>query len=180
MKELNLLLENKQKELKLSKEINKNIKNKYDNMMKEYATPSISKIDNYQRKIGNIKNNNSSLNKNIKIFNYKNHFNGKKLDLNAKIKNNNDIKMYSDEYVTLMKEKYNQLVKLNTNKKLIKDAVAQFQYLIKMINQEEENKNKNKNKKGKEDEKNSEQDFAKILTIKLFLICKIYINLYIK
>ena len=135
MKELNLLLENKKKELKLSKDLNKNIKNKYENMMKDYTTPSTTKIDNFQKMINNMKDNNYSLNKKIKLVNYKNHLKGKKLDLDSKIKDNNEIKIYSDEYTTLMKEKYNQFVKLNTNKKLIKDAVAQFQYLIKMINQ---------------------------------------------
>ena len=160
MKELNLLLENKKKELKLSKDLNKNIKNKYENMMKDYTTPSTTKIDNFQKMINNMKDNNYSLNKKIKLVNYKNHLKGKKLDLDSKIKDNNEIKIYSDEYTTLMKEKYNQFVKLNTNKKLIKDAVAQFQYLIKMINQDEKNKNKEENE---DEKKNGEQNFTKRL-----------------
>ena len=160
MKELNLLLENKKKELKLSKDLNKNIKNKYENMMKDYTTPSTTKIDNFQKMINNMKDNNYSLNKKIKLVNYKNHLKGKKLDLDSKIKDNNEIKIYSDEYTTLMKEKYNQFVKLNTNKKLIKDAVAQFQYLIKMINQDEKNKNKEENE---DEKKNCEQNFTKRL-----------------
>ena len=160
MKELNLLLENKKKELKLSKDLNKNIKNKYENMMKDYTTPSTTKIDNFQKMINNMKDNNYSLNKKIKLVNYKNHLKGKKLDLDSKIKDNNEIKIYSDEYTTLMKEKYNQFVKLNTNKKLIKDVVAQFQYLIKMINQDEKNKNKEENE---DEKKNGEQNFTKRL-----------------
>ena len=160
MKELNMLLENKKKELKLSKDLNKNIKNKYENMMKDYTTPSTTKIDNFQKMINNMKDNNYSLNKKIKLVNYKNHLKGKKLDLDSKIKDNNEIKIYSDEYTTLMKEKYNQFVKLNTNKKLIKDAVAQFQYLIKMINQDEKNKNKEENE---DEKKNCEQNFTKRL-----------------
>ena len=160
---LYLIIETKKKELELSKEINKNYKNKYEYMFKQYNISSIDKIDNFQRKIDDMKNSNSALNKKIKLINYKNHLKGKKLDLNSKIKISNDIKKYSDEYTTLMKEKYNQFVKLNNNKKLIKDAVAQFQYLMKMLN-EDENNNENK----KENEKNYENNFInKIKNLKI-------------
>ena len=165
IKKLYLIIETKKKELELSKEMNKNFKNKYEYMNKQYNISSIDKIDNFQRKIDDMKNSNSALNKKIKLINYKNHLKGKKLDLNSKIKISNDIKKYSDEYTTLMKEKYNQFVKLNNNKKLIKDAVAQFQYLMKILNGEE-NKNNNENKK--ENEKNNENNFInKIKNLKI-------------
>ena len=157
LKELNLILESKKKELNISKEINKCFKNKYENMVKDYTTPSTTKIDNFQKKIDAIKNNNSLLNKKIHLLNYKNHLKGKKLELGAKIKDNNEIKIYSDECTRLMKEKDNQFVKLNNNKKLIKDAVEQFQYLIKMIESEQIKENEN--------EKNSEMNIIKDMKI---------------
>jgi hypothetical protein len=45
-----------------------------------------------------------------------------------------------------MKEKYKHYMKLNNNKKLIKDALEQFQYLMKMINREENEKKNDKEK----------------------------------
>ena len=147
MKELNILLENKKKELNISKETNKNFKNKYENMMKEINTSSSLKIEFFQKKIDMMKSSNSDLNKKIHILNYNNHLRGKKLDLNTKKKNNNEIKNYSDIYATLMKEKYNQYVKLNSNKKLIKDIMEQFQYLIKIINNEDKNNVSDENEK---------------------------------
>ena len=155
LKELNFILESKKKELNISKEINKSFKNKYENMVKDYTTPSTTKIDIFQKKIDTIKINNSLLNKKIHLLNYKNHLKGKKLELSAKIKDNNEIKIYSDEYTRLVKEKYNQFVKLNNNKKLIKDAIEQFQYLIKIINGEEKKENEN--------EKNSETNTINVL-----------------
>ena len=153
IKELNLILENKKRELNQSKETNKNFKNKYENMMKEYTTSSLSKIDDFQKKINNIKNNNIELNKKINLLNYNNHLKGKKLDLKSKNRDKKEIKIYSDEYATIMKEKYSQFAKLNANKKLIKDIVEQFQYLIKLLNNED-----NKKEKEKENEKNSERN----------------------
>ena len=152
MKELNILLEKKKQELNISKETNKSFKTKYENMMKEYTTSSTEKIDYYQKKIEIMKNSNSDLNKKIHILNYNNHLKGKKLDLNTKMKHNNEIKIHSDIYTTLMKEKYNQYAKLNNNKKLIKDIMEQFQYLIKIINNEDKD---DKNKTNDENEKNN-------------------------
>ena len=57
----------------------------------------------------------------------------------------------------LMKQKFNKFVKLNNNKKLIKDAVEQFQYLIKMIDSEQIKENEN--------EKNSEINIIKDMKI---------------
>ena len=165
IKELTLLVEKKQEEVNLSKEINKKYKNKYENMMKEYNVSSSTKIDNFQKKINEVKESNSSLHKMIKSYNHSNYLKGKKLELNSK--NNNDIKFYSDEYTTLMKEKYNQYVKLNSSKKLIKDAIEQFQYLIKMLNKDEKEKNvEKKNEKinvQNNNEKINEKNFIKIL-----------------
>ena len=144
--ELRLLLENKKKELVQSKEKNENYKNKYNNLIKDYKVSSNSKMDIFHKQINTMKNNNLLLNKKIKILNTKTHLEGKKLDLNSKIKNNNEIKKYSDEYTTLMKEKYKHYMKLNNNKKLIKDALEQFQYLMKMINREENEKKNDKEK----------------------------------
>ena len=103
-------------------------------------------MDLFHKQIDIMKNNNLLLNKRIKILNSQTHLEGKKLDLNSKVKNNNEIKKYSDEYTTLMKEKYKQYKKLNNNKKLIKDALEQFQYLMKMINGEENEKKNDKEK----------------------------------
>lgn len=125
--ELRLLLETKKKELVQSKEKNENYKNKYKNLIKDYKVSSSSRIDLFHKQINTMKNNNLLLNKRIKILNNQTHLEGKKLDMNSKIKNNNEIKKYSDEYTTLMKEKYKQYMKLNNNKKLIKDAMEQFQ-----------------------------------------------------
>ena len=144
--ELRLLLENKKKELVQSKEKNENYKNKYNNLIKDYKVSSNSKMDIFHKQINTMKNNNLLLNKKIKILNTKTHLEGKKLDLNSKIKNNNEIKKFSDEYTTLMKEKYKHYMKLNNNKKLIKDALEQFQYLMKMINREENEKKNDKEK----------------------------------
>ena len=144
--ELRLLLENKKKELVQSKEKNENYKNKYNNLIKDYKISSNSKMDIFHKQINTMKNNNLLLNKKIKILNTKTHLEGKKLDLNSKIKNNNEIKKFSDEYTTLMKEKYKHYMKLNNNKKLIKDALEQFQYLMKMINREENEKKNDKEK----------------------------------
>ena len=147
MKKLNILLEKKMHELNISKETNKSFKIKYENMMKEYTTSSTEKIDYFQKKIEIMKNSNSDLNKKIHILNYNNHLKGKKLDLSTKMKHNNEIKIHSDIYTTLMKEKYNQYAKLNNNKKLIKDIMEQFQYLIKLINNEDKNKTNDENEK---------------------------------
>ena len=144
--ELRLLLETKKKELVQSKERNESYKNKYNNLIKDYKISSSSKMDLFHKQIDNMKSNNLLLNKKIKILNTQTHLEGKKLDLNSKIKNNNEIKKYSDEYTTLMKEKYKQNMKLNNNKKLIKDAIEQFQYLMKMINGEENEKKNDKEK----------------------------------
>ena len=144
--ELRLLLETKKKELVQSKEKNENYKNKYNNLIKDYKISSNSKMDIFHKQINTMKNNNLLLNKKIKILNTKTHLEGKKLDLNSKIKNNNEIKKFSDEYTTLMKEKYKHYMKLNNNKKLIKDALEQFQYLMKMINREENEKKNDKEK----------------------------------
>lgn len=144
--ELRLLLETKKKELVQSKERNESYKNKYNNLIKDYKVSSSSKMDLFHKQIDNMKSNNLLLNKKIKILNSQTHLEGKKLDLNSKIKNNNEIKKYSDEYTTLMKEKYKQYMKLNNNKKLIKDAKEQFQYLMKMINGEENEKKNDKEK----------------------------------
>ena len=144
--ELRLLLETKKKELVQSKEKNENYKNKYNNLIKDYKVSSSSKMDLFHKQIDIMKNNNLLLNKRIKILNSQTHLEGKKLDLNSKVKNNNEIKKYSDEYTTLMKEKYKQYKKLNNNKKLIKDALEQFQYLMKMINGEENEKKNDKEK----------------------------------
>ena len=144
--ELRLLLETKKKELVQSKEKNENYKTKYNNLIKDYKVSSSSKMDLFHKQIDTMKNNNLLLNKRIKILNNQTHLEGKKLDLNSKIKNNNEIKKYSDEYTTLMKEKYKQYMKLNNNKKLIKDALEQFQYLMKMINGEENEKKNDKEK----------------------------------
>lgn len=152
MKELNILLEKKKQELNASKETNKSFKTKYENMMKEYTISSTEKIDYYQKKIEIMKNSNYDLNKKIHILNYNNHLKGKKLDLSTKMKHNNEIKIHSDIYTTLMKEKYNQYAKLNNNKKLIKDIMEQFQYLIKIINNEDKD---DKNKTNEENEKNN-------------------------
>ena len=163
IKELNLILENKKRELNQSKETNKNFKNKYENMMKEDTTSSLSKIDDFQKKINNIKNNNIELNKKINLLNYNNHLKGKQLDLKSKNRDKKEIKIYSDEYATIMKEKYSQFAKLNANKKLIKDIVEQFQYLIKLLNNED-----NKKEKEKENEKNSERNcFIKGINLKM-------------
>jgi hypothetical protein len=143
------------------KEINKNYKKRYETLLKEYNKSSLDTLDCFQRQIDDMKSSNCMLNKRIKIFNYKNHLKGKQLDLNSKKKMSNDIKQYSDEYTTLIKEKYNHFVKLNKNKKLIKDVVEQFQYLIKMLSQDNNNNNK-------EDEKNNEKNFIeKIKTLKI-------------
>ena len=164
IKELNILLENKKKELILCKDKNKNYKNIYDNMIKEYKISSSSKIDSFQKQINNVKDNNLILNKKIKILNYKTHLKGKKLDLNSKNKNINDIKIYSDEYSTLMKEKYKHFVKLNSNKKLIKDIIDQFKYLNKIIDEEKNNEknilNKIKNIKLEEEINNLKEDLS--------------------
>lgn len=144
--ELRLLFETKKKELVQSKERNESYKNKYNNLIKDYKVSSSSKMDLFHKQIDNMKSNNLLLNKKIKILNSQTHLEGKKLDLNSKIKNNNEIKKYSDEYTTLMKEKYKQYMKLNNNKKLIKDAKEQFQYLMKMINGEENEKKNDKEK----------------------------------
>ena len=144
--ELRLLLETKKKELVHSKETNEKFKNKYNNLIKDFEVSSSSKMDLFHKQINTMKNNNILLNKRIKILNSQTHLEGKKLDLNSKIKNNNEIKKYSDEYTTLMKEKYKQYMKLNNNKKLIKDAMEQFQYLMKMINGEENEKKNDKEK----------------------------------
>ena len=167
MKELNILLENKKKELNISKETNKNFKNKYENMMKEINTSSSLKIEFFQKKIDMMKSSNSDLNKKIHILNYNNHLRGKKLDLNTKKKNNNEIKNYSDIYATLMKEKYNQYVKLNSNKKLIKDIMEQFQYLIKIINNEDKNKVSDENEKNNVKIININIDTNKIKDLKM-------------
>lgn len=92
--------------------------------MKEYTTSSLSKIDDFQKKINNIKSNNIELNKNINLLNYNNHLKGKKLHLKSKNRDKKETKIYSDEYATIMKEKYKQFAKLNANKKLIKDFVC--------------------------------------------------------
>ena len=144
--ELRLLFETKKKELVQSKERNESYKNKYNNLIKDYKVSSSLKMDLFHKQIDNMKSNNLLLNKKIKILNSQTHLEGKKLDLNSKIKNNNEIKKYSDEYTTLMKEKYKQYMKLNNNKKLIKDAKEQFQYLMKMINGEENEKKNDKEK----------------------------------
>ena len=136
MDALRLMIEMKKKELESSKELNKNYKKRYETLFKENNISSLDKIDCFQRQIDDMKTSNCMLNKRIRIFNYKNHLEGKRLDLNAKNKMSYDIKKYSDEYTTLVKEKYNQFVKLNKNKKLIKDAVEQFQYLIKMLSED--------------------------------------------
>ena len=160
MDALRLMIEMKKKELESSKELNKNYKKRYETLFKENNISSLDKIDCFQRQIDDMKTSNCMLNKRIRIFNYKNHLEGKRLDLNAKNKMSYDIKKYSDEYTTLVKEKYNQFVKLNKNKKLIKDAVEQFQYLIKMLSEDNNN--------NKENEKNNENNFLeRIKTLKI-------------
>ena len=54
--------------------------------------------------------------------------------LNSKNKVN-DIKIFSDEYLSLTNEKYRHFCMLKNTKKLIKDAILQFQGLTKMINE---------------------------------------------
>ena len=160
IKQLKLLVEKKKEEVNLSKETNKKYKKKYENMQKEYNIPSTTKVENYQNKINEMKENNFSLHKMIKSYNHENYLKGKKLDLNAKIKDNNDIKIYSNEYITLMKEKYNQYIKLNSSRKLIKNIIEQYQYLIKILNKDENENYKNEGfNKGnkKENEQNCEK-----------------------
>ena len=120
-----------------------------------------TKVENYQNKINEMKENNFSLHKMIKSYNHENYLKGKKLDLNAKIKDNNDIKIYSNEYITLMKEKYNQYIKLNSSRKLIKNIIEQYQYLIKILNKDENENYKNEGF-NKGNKKENEQNYEKI------------------
>ena len=130
---LNELLEKKKIESNKVKEINKKFKNKYENIIKDINTPSVEKFEILQKRINALKENNSILSREIKAIRHKNNLD-KISSLNSKNKVN-DIKIFSDEYLSLTNEKYRHFCMLKNTKKLIKDAILQFQGLTKMINE---------------------------------------------
>ena len=130
---LNQLLEKKKNESNKVKEINKNFKNKYENIIKDINTPSVEKFDILQKRINALKENNLILSQEIKTIKHKNNLD-KISCLNHKYKVS-DIKIYSDEYLSLTNEKFRHFCKLKNTKKLIKDAILQFQSLTKTINE---------------------------------------------
>ena len=130
---LNQLLEKKKNESNKVKEINKKFKNKYENIIKDINTPSVEKFDILQKRINALKENNLILSQEIKTIKHKNNLD-KIFCLNPKHKVA-DIKIYSDEYLSLTNEKFRHFCKLKNTKKLIKDAILQFQSLIKTINE---------------------------------------------
>ena len=169
---LKQILEKKQKEYIIIKEINKKYKNKYESIIKDLNLSSIDLIENYHRRINALKENNNLLSKEINILTHKNNVDKKK-GFNQKSKINIDIKKYSDEYISLMKEKYKQNNLLKNNKKLIKDVINQFQNLIQIIN--EKNINNEENNKEinnlKEDLSGDEENiYNKILADKTIIL----------
>ena len=130
---LNQLLEKKKNESNKIKEINKKFKNKYENIIKDINTPSVEKFDILQKRINALKENNLILSQEIKTIKHKNNLD-KISCLNHKYKVS-DIKIYSDEYLSLTNEKFRHFCKLKNTKKLIKDAILQFQSLTKTINE---------------------------------------------
>ena len=136
IKKLEELLEKRKSENAKMKEINRKFKNKYENIMKEINTPSVEKLDFLQKRISALKENNSILSKEISMISQRNNL-AKISSLNPKYKKS-DIKLYSDEYVSLTKERYKQNIMLKNNKKLIKDLIQQFDNLIRIINEKKE------------------------------------------
>ena len=133
LQKLNELLEKKKIESNKVNDMNKKFKNKYENIMKDINTPTVVKLDVIHKRINALKENNSILSQEIKIIRHQNNLD-KIFSLNPKYKIL-DVKMYSDEYISLTNEKFKLFSVLKNSKKLIKDTILQFQNLIKIINE---------------------------------------------
>ena len=136
IEKLKQILEKRKNENIKIKEENKKYKKKYEDIIKDMNISSVEKFDNLNKRINALRENNSILSKEINIINHKNNVT-KIPSLNQKYKIT-DIKKYSDEYISLTKEKYKQYILLKNNKKLIKDVIQQFQYLIKIIDEKKD------------------------------------------
>ena len=133
LQKLNELLEKKKIESNKVNDMNKKFKNKYENIMKDINTPTVVKLDVIHKRINALKENNSILSQEIKTIKHQNNLD-KIFSLNPKYKIL-DVKMYSDEYISLTNEKFKLFSVLKNSKKLIKDTILQFQNLIKIINE---------------------------------------------
>ena len=136
IKKLEEILERRKIENNKLRETNRKYKIKYENIMKDMNISSVDKLENLHKRINALKENNSILSKEISLINHKNNVD-KMISLNPKYRVS-DIKKYSDEYITLTKEKYKHYKILKDSKILIKDVIQKFQNLIQIINEKKE------------------------------------------
>ena len=143
--ELKLKLKNIQKKHEDSLKINKNLKATYTKMIKKLNLSSNEKLDLLQKKINEVRNENSVLNKQIKTINFETKLKSKKLfDFNINTKFSGKQHSFFDENTYFVNEGFKQKAQISQNKKLLNGCKDQLKYLIEYY---DKNKDCLKNKK---------------------------------